>query len=684
MRWIFISLLALTVSITPQRVSAHEGLVSVIEAEREGTCASIEPPSGDQTLEGAVVLAILSRCRLLEGAGDTAAMLAARLRAHPAADVVIEGLAWWPEVAARAALYEGRAIEASDALHALASEGEGISRGTRARYWYYAGLAAEAAGQQARAASAYEALVTGFPSSVYAARIAPRVAGRRWTPPRALELANAALAGRHYEAAEQLYLLAACGPDPCPPRDAVRSGEPARYEAAYQLGWFLYRFRREHVARALPWLETVAAARGARQADARYAYALAVERMQRFDEARRAWDGFIEQHRSDPRALGVPARLAWNHLERHRWADAASGWEQVRASSSGEERDRASWWLGWAHFRGGDLAAAKRAWQEVRGPSAQRRVRYWSGVCDALGGDEASARAAWSAMRDEDPFDYYGLLASRRLGLPLIPSAEQRASPPPARRVGRDGAQHVARLGRVDAARLLVDRERLVDDHYRMVVAADPMDWVAWSREHRAALRQVPSDVEARIAWQLAHPAFYEEVVRDQASAHEVPAALIWAIMQKESSYRTHALSRSDAMGLMQVIPQTALAIADRIDEPYVDGMLFEPYHSIRYGTWYLGALAQTFGGQWPIVMGAYNAGPVAMRSWLEAEGEVEFDIFVESMAYRQARDYVRRVISIAVRYLVAHGELEDLRSPTLGGLLPERVEPIWTGFVTF
>ena len=389
MRWIFISLLALTVSITPQRVSAHEGLVSVIEAEREGTCASIEPPSGDQTLEGAVVLAILSRCRLLEGAGDTAAMLAARLRAHPAADVAIEGLAWWPEVAARAALYEGRAIEASDALHALASEGEGISRGTRARYWYYAGLAAEAAGQQARAASAYEALVTGFPSSVYAARIAPRVAGRRWTPPRALELRTRRSRGvttkprsNSISSRRAARILSAAR--------RVRSGEPlATRPRTSSAGSSIA--SAESMWPRSPWLETVAAARGARQADARYAYALAVERMQRFDEARRAWDGFIEQHRSDPRALGVPARLAWNHLERHRWADAASGWEQVRASSSGEERDRASWWLGWAHFRGGDLAAAKRAWEEVRGPSAQRRVRYWSGVCDALGGGRVRA-----------------------------------------------------------------------------------------------------------------------------------------------------------------------------------------------------------------------------------------------------------------------------------------------------
>ena len=47
----------------------------------------------------------------------------------------------------------------------------------------------------------------------------------------------------------------------------------------------------------------------------------------------------------------------------------------------------------------------------------------------------------------------------------------------------------------------------------------------------------------------------------------------------------------------------------------------------------------------------------------------MEFDIFVESMAYRQARDYVRL---ISVRYLVATASWR-IRSPTLGGLLPER-----------
>lgn len=659
-------------------------LADVVRAEREGACASLDVAGPTPGMEGALVLAHASRCLMLQGQRAEFAELAARFVAHEDAARASEALPWWPEVEARAALHDGRAAEAEASLLALARSPDAISRASRARHWYYAGLAAESLGAHERADEAYQVLVTRYPASEYGARVAPRFADARWSHREALDMAEAALDGRHYEAAESLYTLAACGPEPCSPREAVRAGERARYEAAYQLGWFLYRFRREHVARALPWLETLADARGVRQADARYAYALAVERMQRFDEARRAWDVFLSRHRGDERAAAVPARVAWSYLEEHRWDDAIAAWSDVVSASTGDERERAAWWLGWAYFRNQDPAEAQRAWREVRASAAQRRVRYWSAVCEDHQGRSAAAHAEWRALRDEAPFEFYGLLSARRIGEALVPDAGRRATAPRQVRGTADVAERIARLGLIDEARLLADPRRADDELYRLAVEADPMDWVRWTNRHRDALGAVPTRPEDRRAWELAHPAFYADVIRDEAERNRVPQAVLWAIMQKESSYRPDALSGSDAMGLMQVIPQTALAIAGRLDEPYVDGMLFEPFHAIRYGAWYVGALARTFDAQWPVVVGAYNAGPVAMRSWLEAEGGQEFDVFVESMAYRQARDYVRRVTSIAVRYAIAHADDEVLRSPTLGGLVPERIENAWTGYVTF
>jgi len=173
----------------------------------------------------------------------------------------------------------------------------------------------------------------------------------------------------------------------------------------------------------------------------------------------------------------------------------------------------------------------------------------------------------------------------------------------------------------------------------------------------------------------LGHPAAWRPTVETVSESEGVRPSMIWAIMQRESAYDPAALSPSDAMGLMQVIPQTAQAIADELGERYTDGMLFEPQHSIRYGGWYLGALLRKFGGQIPLAVVAYNAGPLAVESWLERNSGVPLDEFVEEIGTDQARDYMRNVLSTMVRYELVSGSPETLDSPTIAGIFPDRLE---------
>jgi soluble lytic murein transglycosylase-like protein len=278
------------------------------------------------------------------------------------------------------------------------------------------------------------------------------------------------------------------------------------------------------------------------------------------------------------------------------------------------------------------------------------------------------------------------VLAARRLDIPLITGAETRVLPLSAV-VPVDAASRVADLGLAEEARLLARPPSGHDgiaDLYALRVNANPNDWIRWTSEHRSALGRVPSTPDAARAFQLVIPQFYGPTVRASAEANAVPPQLVWAVMRKESDFRSDALSGSDAMGLMQVIPQTALAIADRRGVAYLDGMLFEPHHAIEFGAWYLGALFQHFDEQLPLMIVAYNAGPLVVEDWLTRNAGMPYDEFVEEIPFDQARDYVRRVTEYAVSYIVGSGSEEVLRSSTLGGLIPIRIDGETHGIIDF
>ncbi len=655
-------------------------LAQVVEAEREQRCVALPAVTATDPAS-TIAMARHARCALAEGGFDRAVDLMARYEAA-ARRTGLEGatLSWLPELRARVALLDGRPTEAAALLAALReASAEGTSAGVRSRLLYYQALATEAAGDAALAQALYTELLSEYPASTYASR-AQLFDLHTPVGAEALDMAARALSARHYAAAEGLLTLAACGEAAsCPPHDALASGDPSRVEAAYQLGFLLYRYRREFVARALPWFETLIYANGARLADARHGYASAVTRMGRHEEARRAWAEFAAQHPDDSRVDAARFSAAWSYLEEDRYDEAIAAFRRYRRT--GARTADAAWWQGWAAYQAGRCADAVSAWASLETAQAN----YWRAACAAASGDagRAEAVAQWEAIRADDPWGYYGLLSARRLARPFVADAPAVARP----NAGVPGAAAAASsLGLAEEARLLGSLEPGAHDDpiWRVAVEALTSDWGRWLGAWAEVSARPPSDAASALAWWLAHPRFYAAVVEAQAAERGIRPSLIWAIMQKESSYNPRAISRSDAMGLMQVIPQTAEAIARRLDERYVDGMLFEPYHAIRYGAWYLGVLQRHFEGQPALAIIAYNAGPLVVEEWVDRSGDAPFDVFVEEIPFDQARDYLRRVISIQVRYEIAAGETALLGTETIGGILPTRIVGRYGALVDF
>ncbi|MBU1070297.1 lytic transglycosylase domain-containing protein [Myxococcota bacterium] len=140
--------------------------------------------------------------------------------------------------------------------------------------------------------------------------------------------------------------------------------------------------------------------------------------------------------------------------------------------------------------------------------------------------------------------------------------------------------------------------------------------------------------------------------IREAARRFSIPASLLWAIMQTESSFYPRVISRAGAIGLFQVIVPTGTQISTGLKRlPFHPGMLLEPGTAVEFGAWYLRHLADLFDDHWPLVAAAYNAGPHQVRRWLKRPAAMATDAWVEEIPFEETRRYVKLVLGRTTLY---------------------------------
>jgi soluble lytic murein transglycosylase len=159
-------------------------------------------------------------------------------------------------------------------------------------------------------------------------------------------------------------------------------------------------------------------------------------------------------------------------------------------------------------------------------------------------------------------------------------------------------------------------------------------------------LSSPPEATANRAAWARRFPMAFADVLGPKAKKYGVDPTLLWAFMTVESSYNPLSISRANARGLMQVMPQTGGLIADRMAlRGFGHAHLFEPEVVLEMAAWYVDALLEKFNGQSPLAIAAYNAGPHRVAAWLRRKGNLPMDEFIEEIPYDEAREYTKKVI---------------------------------------
>jgi soluble lytic murein transglycosylase len=151
--------------------------------------------------------------------------------------------------------------------------------------------------------------------------------------------------------------------------------------------------------------------------------------------------------------------------------------------------------------------------------------------------------------------------------------------------------------------------------------------------------------VSAAVAWTVReepdfylrarYPLEYEHIIRTHAANHDLDPALLAAVVYVESRFDPNAKSGAGAIGLMQLLPDTAKGIALRTGGArFVVADLRDPEINVRYGSWYLDHLRDKYGDV-SLALAAYHAGPGSVDHW-RAEGL--------GIPFPETRSYVREV----------------------------------------
>ena len=332
-------------------------------------------------------------------------------------------------------------------------------------------------------------------------------------------------------------------------------------------------------------------------------------------------------------------------------------------------------------------------------------VRFFEALSLEKLGRLDEARAVWRRLAEE-PFSYYGLKSSMKLGDPDIPGYEvgaivartlESAPSDLCRRFSGSVVDDLARSRRLSATRQLIpgdgetsrvgelvflhlwdeayfwasqeasrwDNQTLADlaflagDYRRAMLYADRL---RPSRVNQLFGLPALNDPESEALLGMLYPAgFAEFVCRESEAAGSNP---LWlrSIMWQESRYDPKARSGSVARGLMQFIPETALTVANRLGMADLDvtRSLYEPAINVRLGAHYWAELMEEF-GEPEMALAAYNGGPHNVRRWRAKSSNDEVEVFVSDIGFVQTKDYVRRVWELYARYAyLQNSELQN------------------------
>lgn len=146
-------------------------------------------------------------------------------------------------------------------------------------------------------------------------------------------------------------------------------------------------------------------------------------------------------------------------------------------------------------------------------------------------------------------------------------------------------------------------------------------------------------------------PVKYSDIIDEVSYSEGIAEHILYAVVYTESNFDAEAVSSAGAVGLMQLLPDTAEWLCSREGVEYSDEMLTDPEFNVRYGAKYLMILYERY-KNWDAAHAAYHAGFSRVDGWLE-EGVATYneDGQLEGIPIESTSLYVNKIRTIREKY---------------------------------
>jgi soluble lytic murein transglycosylase len=172
--------------------------------------------------------------------------------------------------------------------------------------------------------------------------------------------------------------------------------------------------------------------------------------------------------------------------------------------------------------------------------------------------------------------------------------------------------------------------------------------------QHYANIEKIGKDYFYKQILQYDYPLAYLHLVKQSQRASELPKYIINAVIREESKIRPEVESRAGAVGLMQLMPQTAIYL-NKFLKLKGELDLKKPEVNIKIGAFYLKRLFKRYKGNLYHMLAAYNAGPTNANRWIKKVNIEQENYFLESISYSETRNYVKRVLKSFYIYQILY-----------------------------
>ncbi|MEP7041555.1 MAG: transglycosylase SLT domain-containing protein [Dokdonella sp.] len=424
--------------------------------------------------------------------------------------------------------------------------------------------------------------------------------------------------------------------------------------------------------------ETAALLDGAERADAERIVAALREPAAMLTKAKTAGDSprtrdaisyaFARQARRDSASAetawaDLGTRFAWDDVQKNRILNAIAVFRatsyspdalaRLKALPAAAEDDATREWQVRIALTNGDFKETLAALDDLsETQKADPRWRYLRARVLTKLERRAEATPIFNEVARESNF--YGFLAADWSEQPYTictrtlagdPSSEAMLS----KQADLDRAFEFRELGMLREARREWDFAMTKLDANQRRLAADLAYKRGW---YDRAVFAYSADPETQRLYEQRFPLGMEKQVRREARVAGIDPAWAYAIIRAESAWMTDAHSHADAYGLMQLLPGVAKQLAKAEKLPYSNAQdLFDPDLNVQLGTRFLGRMADKYDGSPWLASAAYNAGEAPVGRWLDARATLDPDFFIETIPYKETREYVSRVLAFSVIY---------------------------------